>query len=67
MPSPDVFFRTRAKNNWQRRYGDGYTMNGTHHFFAKIPWTNRRIILARDVERFYVAAFMGTIFPNNPI
>lgn len=75
-------------------------MNGIHHFFAKIPWTNRRIILARDwmtryreedgaggvksvnkqlgstnytaieigdVEHFYVAAFMGTIFPNNPI
>src|ERR1035437_5866899 len=26
----------------------GYTMHGVHEFFDKIPWTNRRIILARD-------------------
>jgi hypothetical protein len=78
----------------------GYSMVGIHEFFASIPWTNRRIILARDwitkfremdgdggvrtvnqqlggtdftageignVEHFYVAAFMGTIMPNNPI
>jgi len=77
----------------------GYTMHGVHQFFAKIPWTNQRIILARDwitryreddglggvnslnrelgnthytaleignVEHFYVAALMGTLFPNNP-
>src|SRR5450631_4080918 len=83
----------------QKLKPEGYSMNGIHDFFAKLPWTNRRIILARDwitnnreadgeggikslnralggtnysadeianVEHFYVAALMGTLFPNNP-
>lgn len=108
MPSPkDYLTNAReadlAERVWALTPGlapSGYSMIGIHEFFAKIPWTNRRIILARDwitnfrerdgdggvrsvnqqlggtnftageignVEHFYVAAFMGTILPNNPI
>jgi hypothetical protein len=108
MPSPkDFLTNPQEKDLAERVWGlttslapTGYSMVGIHEFFAKIPWTNRRIILARDwitryremdgqggvqavnrefggtnftageignVEHFYVAAFMGTILPNNPI
>lgn len=108
MPSPRNYLSNPreadlAERVWALTPGlapSGYSMNGIHEFFAEIPWTNRRIILARDwitnfrerdgdggvrsvnqalggadftageignVEHFYVAAFMGTIVPNNPI
>lgn len=108
MPSPKDYLTNPREADLAERVWrltpslspSGYSMVGIHEFFASIPWTNRRIILARDwitkfremdgdggvrsvnrelggtnftageignVEHFYVAAFMGTILPNNPI
>ena len=54
--SPGSFFSNAreaalAEKVWaltQTLHPKGYSMHGVHQFFAKIPWTNRRIILARD-------------------
>ena len=56
MPSPSEFLRNPREADLAERVwtltpnltARGYSMDGIHDFFAKIPWTNQRIILARD-------------------
>ena len=62
MPSPKDYLKNPreadlAERVWQKTIGlklQGYSMqDSVHEYFAKVPWINQRIILARDWITYY--------------